>query len=166
MKPRCSCPRVLAWWAFLKQLQNYFSQAPEKCPEAGRGNSSKWGRGCGGSASGLDPLGALAGKGRRKSGDNVLGRMGDSRNEEVCCPSGKQLTTVASPLSGPGRAEAGAGPLPWDSHQQGSKGGGRAGSGHGVPPPKGKRFPPHICATVDLSEQLVVKEKVIDEDAA
>lgn len=43
MKPRCSCPRVLAWWAFLKQLQNYFSQAPEKCPEAGRGNSSKWG---------------------------------------------------------------------------------------------------------------------------
>lgn len=130
------------------------------------GKQLKVGRGCGGSASGLDPLGALAGKGRRKSGDNVLGGIGDSRNEEVCCPSGKQLTTVASPLSGPRRAGAGAGPLPWDSHQQGSKGGGRAGSGHGVPPPKGKRFPPHICATVDLSEQLVVKEKVIDEDAA
>ena len=44
--------------------------------------------------------------------------------------------------------------------------GGRAGSGHGVPPLKGKRFPPHVGATVDLSEQLVVKEKVVDKDAA
>lgn len=86
----------------------------------------------------------------------------------MCCPPGAQLTTVASPLSGPRRVEAGSWPLPlpWDSHQLGSKGGGRAGSGHGVPPLKGKRFPPHVGATVDLSEQLVVKEKVVDKDAA
>lgn len=63
----------------------------------------------------------------------ALGRTDSSRDQEMWCCPGVQLTTVASLFQGPRRTEEAGlcpSPLPWHSHRQGSKGGGRAGSEH------------------------------------